>query len=379
MRTRTLCLLFSLFSAVPALAQDAGKVYLAEYSGSPTLRVVDVDTAVVSLAVPLQLAWPTDFASAPDGRLYATTASRLYTIDPANGQAALVGDMQLTDVVGLEFDCGGGGFIVTWSGHFASIDLQTGATQVIDSYPVTFSGDVATRGFDEFFATFNGAGESHLARIEVTPGGTVFTDLGVPVPGRRLLGLDFDGFGRLIASDESNPGGQLHEILGWGGAGPVQSLPLVTVSGLNSGIAGIASFVASGQQQEYCVASTNSCGTTPTLTASGLASATATSGFVLSAHDLPGQRFAALLLSTAGRTSVPFGSGTLCLQAPSFVAVQRASGTAGLCDGVVSVDVNALAGPTFLDQPGTLVQAQFLGRDGASAALTQAIEFSICD
>jgi hypothetical protein len=362
----------------PALAQDAGKVYLAEYTNAPTLRVVDVDTGAVSLSVPLQLALPTDFASSPDGGLFATTATKLHIIDPQTGQSGVVGDLQLSNVVGLEFDCAGGAFAVTFGGQFASVDVQTGAGQVIDSYPVQFSGDVTTRGLDEFYATFDVGSESHLARIELIPNGTLFTDLGAPVPGKRILGLDFDGFGRLVASEDS-AGGQIHEILGWGGAGPATSIPLVAVSGLNGSIAGIASFVASGQQQEYCSASTNSCGTTPTLVASGLASATASSGFVLSAQNLPGQRYGALLLTTAGRASVPFGAGTLCLQAPSVVAVQRTSGTPGQCDGVLSVDINALTSPSFLDQPGTIVQAQFLARDGVSAAFTKALEFSICE
>ncbi|QDV04839.1 hypothetical protein Poly30_03330 [Planctomycetes bacterium Poly30] len=354
-------------------------MYLAEFSASPTLRVVDVDTGVVTSSTPLSIVLPTDFASSPDGGLFATTYTSLYQVNPSTGASTLIGSPSIGSIVGLEFDCAGGAYVVTDSGNFASIDLGTGQAQLIDSYQVTFSGDITTQGGGVFFATFNSAGGSSLARIDVLPNGSNFQDLGVAVPGASLLGLDFDGFGRLIASDNNSPLGGLHEITGFNTAGPLGSQLLTSVPGLNGSIAGIASFLASGQQQVYCNAAPNSCGTIPTLTVNGVASASDTSGFLLTASNLPGQTYAALFMTISGRTSQPFGMGTLCLTQPRPVQVMWTNGSPGQCDGFVAVDVNSLISPSFLDLPGQLVQCQFISRDGQSAVLTQALEFSVCN
>lgn len=379
MQLRCLALL-PLLLTLPAHAQDAGKMWLAEFSGSPRLRLVDVDSGSVSSSVPLALAHPTDFATSPGGGLYATTGSSLYQVDPSTGATTLVGSPGIGYLVGLEFDCAGGAFVVTDSGNFASIGLGTGQAQLIDSYQVNFSGDITTQGGGVFYATFESALASRLARITVHPSGTTFQDLGVPVPGVRLLGLDFDGFGRLIASDDRGGSGGLHEISGYNAGGMLSSQQLSSVPGLNNGpIAGIASFLASGHQERYCSAAPNSCGTVPMLTVNGVASASNAAGFVLTASNLPGQTFAALFMTVTGRASQPFGLGTLCLDQPRPVQVQWTNGNLGQCNGHMSVDVNALNAPSFLNVAGQLVQCQFISRDGQSAVLTEALEFSICN
>ncbi|MEM8713887.1 MAG: hypothetical protein AAGG01_23330, partial [Planctomycetota bacterium] len=237
-------ILLALALSPGSFAQDASKVYLAEFSNNSTLRVVDIDTGVVSDSVTLQLNSPTDFASSPDGAIYATTTSRLHQVDPSTGMASLTGSPGVGGaIVGLEFDCDGGAFIVTSSGVFASVDLSTGQGTPIENFPVAFSGDITTRGGGVFYATFEGVSESRLARIDTSTTPPTFLDLGIPVAGRRLLGLDFDGLGRLIASDDQRSPGNLYEISGFDVGGSLSSALRASVPNLTGPIAGIASFV----------------------------------------------------------------------------------------------------------------------------------------
>ncbi|MEO6708264.1 MAG: S8 family serine peptidase, partial [Planctomycetota bacterium] len=63
----------------------------------------------------------------------------------------------------------------------------------------------------------------------------------------------------------------------------------------------------------YCTAKVNSLGCTPQIAASGSPSASAPSGFVVSASSVRNQRAGVLLYGFTGRAALPFGGGTLCL------------------------------------------------------------------
>ena len=101
-----------------------------------------------------------------------------------------------------------------------------------------------------------------------------------------------------------------------------------------------------------------------------------------------------LLYTNGGRLAAPFSGGTLCL-AGALKRVQglNSAGTpppANDCTGVLSVDMNAfraglLGGnpAAYLSIPGTVVDAQFWGRDPGYGApnntqLSNALEFTIC-
>lgn len=370
-----------------ASAQNANKFYVAEFSATPTLRVFDVDTGAVQSQVPLQLQFPTDFATAPDGTLYASTNTTLYRVDYHTGIATSVGPFGLSGVVGMEFTCGGGAVLVTASGQFASVNLSTGHAQILATFSVNFSGDVTTLGQSIFYAAYDRPEGSHLARLDLGAGSPTLTDLGVIAAGRRILGLDFDGFGRLIASDDAQPG-RFYHISNLGGPISVTALATTSAAPQTGPVAGLASVVPSGEQVFYCSSSVNSCGTSPMLIATGVSSATASSGFTLTAVNVSAHKTIALFYSTSGQASIPFYGGTLCLQPPHYAAVLFATGTPGQCDGTVSIDFNAFARgllPTlgtpqaFLSQPGTIVQCQFVGRDNPLPLLSQALEFSICE
>ena len=146
--------------------------------------------------------------------------------------------------------------------------------------------------------------------------------------------------------------------------------------------------------QSYCTAKVNSLGCTPSIAGSGTPSASATSGFTVSATNLRNRKPGILLYTSGGRAATPFSGGTLCL-AGSIKRVQdlNTGGTpspANDCTGVLAVDMNAFRAGTlggnpapFLSVVGTVVQAQFWARDPGFAApnntqLTNGLEYVIC-
>ncbi len=138
----------------------------------------------------------------------------------------------------------------------------------------------------------------------------------------------------------------------------------------------------------YCTSGTSSNGCTPTLSWSGLPYASATSGFLLTASGLEGQKSGLFFYGLSGRQPVPIvwgnSSSFLCVKAPTqrCVALSTA-GNAGSCNGFLVFDWLSYrsANPTALGGPlnaGELVQAQGWYRDPPSAKTTQltnAVEF----
>jgi hypothetical protein len=132
------------------------------------------------------------------------------------------------------------------------------------------------------------------------------------------------------------------------------------------------------------------CGT-PVISATGTSSATATSGFTISASPARNNKSGILLYNTT-RVSpgVPFQGGTLCVDP---MGLRRAGSTNSLggcgannCTGIFSLDINAFASSTwtvpdcngapsgippnnpaaFLLTPGTTVHVQWWGRDSVA-------------
>jgi len=140
----------------------------------------------------------------------------------------------------------------------------------------------------------------------------------------------------------------------------------------------------------YCTAGTSASGCAATLSAAGDASATAPSGFVLTASGAEGAKDGLFFFGTSGRQASPWGNGTSfqCVVPP----VKRAGlltgvGTPGLCDGSFAQDLNALWCPTCPKPQknpgaGATVQAQLWYRDpfntsNQTTSLSDAIEFSV--
>jgi hypothetical protein len=178
--------------------------------------------------------------------------------------------------------------------------------------------------------------------------------------------------------------------LGPGGAQLVYELELVDWAGNRAVTSnGVVELVDCGPSS-YCTSKPSSIpGCTPSLSGSGAPSATAGSGFVLTAGPMPGANSGLFVYTTNGAASSPIQNvyGFLCIQTgPGMLrfAGQKASGTPGACDGQLSVDFNAYFAAQTNDPalvPGARVDVQAWYRDPASpgaANLTDALTFVVC-
>jgi hypothetical protein len=139
----------------------------------------------------------------------------------------------------------------------------------------------------------------------------------------------------------------------------------------------------------YCTAGTTSHGCAAHLSGTGTPSGSLGSGFVLDVSPVEGQKQGLIFYGVSGRSAVPWGASTsfLCVKAPTQrTPVQVSGGTAGACDGALSLDWNAYvaANPGALGAPfgpGQTVQAQGWFRDPPSpktTMLSDALEFVTC-
>lgn len=147
-----------------------------------------------------------------------------------------------------------------------------------------------------------------------------------------------------------------------------------------------------GQTVSYCTAKQNSLGCWPAMGATGTSSASATSGFSLTAGPLLDNAIGLLLYSLDGQAATPFGGGYLCLASPLHrtPAVSTGGGPPPTdCSGSLSLDLNAFAAglaggdpAAELSQPGQTVTAQVWSRDTGFAppnnvSLTNGIEYVV--
>ena len=149
-------------------------------------------------------------------------------------------------------------------------------------------------------------------------------------------------------------------------------------------------FAPDADAQAYCTAGTSSSGCSAMLGASGVPSATAPTGFVLSATGVEGAKDGLFFFGTSGRQANPWGNGTSfqCVVPPvTRAGLLVGGGTVGGCDGLLEQDLCALwcaACPKPQKNPGagSVVQAQLWYRDPANTSnqttgLSNAIEFAL--
>lgn len=142
----------------------------------------------------------------------------------------------------------------------------------------------------------------------------------------------------------------------------------------------------------YCTAKLNSLGCTPQIAGTGLPSAAAGSGFMVSASQVRNNKVGLLLYGLNGRAAVPFQGGLLCLTGPKRTPGAFAGGNpppANDCSGVFALDMNAFAvgaaggNPhAALSLPGSVVDCQWWGRDQGFPApnnttLSDALEYVV--
>jgi hypothetical protein len=152
----------------------------------------------------------------------------------------------------------------------------------------------------------------------------------------------------------------------------------------------VARLEASSPWSSYCTPGTTSHGCEPSITASGVASASSGSGFKIAAVEVQGKRRGMILYSIddSGFTPFPWGqtSSWMCLAAPlQRTTMQKSGGSPFLCDGTLSLDWNAYVathagalGNPFA--PGQHVFAQAWFRDPSipgGTMLSDALEFVV--
>jgi hypothetical protein len=148
---------------------------------------------------------------------------------------------------------------------------------------------------------------------------------------------------------------------------------------------------AGPQVQAYCTTSTSTNGCTPSIAGTGTPSASAGSGFTISVNALEGQKSGIIFygIDNSGWVPIPWAVGStsyLCVKPPvQRTTSQGSGGTAGQCDGTLSLDWNAFiaANPGVLGTPyagGETVFAQGWFRDPPAPKttnLSDALEFDV--
>jgi hypothetical protein len=140
----------------------------------------------------------------------------------------------------------------------------------------------------------------------------------------------------------------------------------------------------------YCTAGISGSGCQAQISANGSPSASASSGFSLTASGVEGSKDGLFFFGSNGRQANPWGNGSSfqCVVPPVLRAgLLTGSGSQGACDGSFAQDMNALWCPSCPKPaknpgPGTLVQAQLWYRDPTSTSnqttsLSDAIEFTV--
>lgn len=137
----------------------------------------------------------------------------------------------------------------------------------------------------------------------------------------------------------------------------------------------------------YCTSKVDSAGCSPTVGFNGTSSASAGSGFTVSASSVLNQKNGQFFYGLSGQQLLPFGGGTLCVRPPHRrTPLQNSGGAMGApdCSGSYAIDFNAwIAGgadPALV--PGVAVDGQFWSRDPGFAppdnvGLTQGAHFGI--
>jgi hypothetical protein len=196
--------------------------------------------------------------------------------------------------------------------------------------------------------------------------------------------LVFDGNSTLgIAGDVNNPYpfGQVYANPGYGPF-PTFDYTFRTYGG------GCATPVT------YCVAKTNSLGCVPSISSTGIPSASSSSGFVVRGSNVRNQKAGLLFYGVTGRAAIPFQNGTLCVNPPIKRTPATNSNGSALptndCTGVYQIDMNCFAAGSCggvplaaLTSAGTVVNCQWWGRDPGFAApnnttLTNGLEYIVC-
>jgi hypothetical protein len=121
----------------------------------------------------------------------------------------------------------------------------------------------------------------------------------------------------------------------------------------------------------------------PQIAVAGTPSVSASSGFAISATQVPAQRMGLIFFGLSGETQVPWSASNVCVAGPRRrTGAHMSGGSFGTCDGVLGIDFNAwLAANGNPLAFGTIVWAQAWYRDPTAAqgtSFSNAVRFSMC-
>ncbi len=142
-------------------------------------------------------------------------------------------------------------------------------------------------------------------------------------------------------------------------------------------------------QFTYCPTGVTSGGCMPTISGTGVASASLSCAYQVDVNNVDGQRAGIMFYGVSGPLAAPWncGGAMLCVKAPTQrTGAQNSGGTFGMCDGVLSLDFNNYMSthPLAIGQPlfaGEVFQMQGWFRDPpcgkATTHLSNALQFTL--
>ncbi len=378
--------------AFASLGARADLLYTIDES-TDSLATIDTVTGAFTVIGPLGV--PVDFGDiafdSARGVMYMvdgwgaglSTPSSLYTVDLSTGAATLVGSTGATSLFSLVYDPLGdrlyAGVSTSNPTGFYALDRTSGAATLIGDPSVGLDGMTFVASTNSVVGLFAGPGSLHSIDTAtgvsslITVGGGFVNNCGIAWSSSSNTVYAIDWSGDLYAFDV--------------GASYART---TLFSGLNPCDGLAAAGPSCPSPSVYCTAGTTSSGCIPAIAASGPLSVAASSGTVVSATGVEGQRAGALIYGTNGGVAFPWGSGStsyFCIRAPVQRTLQQLSGgTVGQCNGSFSLDLRAFlaANPTALGNPlsaGAQFSVQWWFRDPPaprSTNLSDAITITAC-
>lgn len=382
-------LLGSVLLCVPSMAQQ-DLLFTVTNEGGPHLEVRAPTDGTLLSSTALPMALVLGDLTHDGARLWTpamletTPVTVLTSLHPASGQAAHAGTTWSgTAEWSLAFDEAEDTLYAADGKDVYRVDRSTGV-------PVFFSALSPLSNSIQCMTVDSVGCLQGVCETEVIPSG-----YGMCSPGGQACGIGFFGHnlgkGKYldIAYDSKD-----RLWMSWRSAGAVDNSGLYRVSKFSflpklmqaipaaSVPVGIA-FGPATAAIAYCTAKQGATGCVPQIAGAGIASPTAASGYTVTATGARNNKVGLLMLSTSGRNQAPFNGGTLCIQPPQIRTQLVNSGgnpaPADDCSGTWSFDVNAVLSTKPGFSEGTVVQAQWFGRDSAPSnlALSDALEFAL--
>jgi hypothetical protein len=302
----------------------------------------------------------------------AGAAGSRWTLKAATLPVAM-GYVPTAEVGGLIYLCGGSTFS-------AGALLDSSNSYVYDPVADTIAPIAAIpRATGETRAFNQGGSVWVLGGGRIAPNPSNEVDAYAPGPNTWSLGPAFVTARRNIAAAIDPATGNIYMVGGYAPGTATDNMEIFSVC---------------SSPTTYCTAKLNSIGCTPAIGSLGAASATATSGFVVSGSNVRNQKSGLLFYGVSGQNGLPFQGGTLCVKSP----IKRTPGTtsggsplpASDCTGVYSIDMNSFSHGNLGGTPlaaltvvGTVVDCQWWGRDPGFPApdnttLTNGLEYTVC-